>query len=104
MAKLDDTWQNEPLQLAAGLLFIVGIVFGLLLLRLALWRSHVAPAWMGIALAVGGLTHPFIPGHVAQGIGLAIAAVGLAGATVALLRMTNDEFDLPPTGPIHGAR
>jgi hypothetical protein len=42
---------------------------------------------MGIALAIGGFTHPFIPGHVAQGIGLAVAAAGFAGATVTLLRI-----------------
>ena len=95
MAKVDDALVNEPLLMVASLLFIVGIVFGLLLLGLALWRSRVAPAWMGVALVVGGFTHPFIPGHVAQGIGLVVAAAGFAGASVALLRMRNDEFDLP---------
>src|SRR5207247_1630874 len=59
MAKLDDALQNEPLLGIASLLFIVGIVFGLALLGIALWRSRVAPAWMGISLAVGGFTHPF---------------------------------------------
>jgi len=54
------------------------------------------PAWYGIALMVGGVTHPFIPGAAGQGIGLVVAAVGFAGASVALLRMRNDEFDLPP--------
>jgi ABC-type uncharacterized transport system permease subunit len=47
-------------------------------------------------LIVGGVTHPFLPNHVIAGIGLLIAAAGFASATVALLRMTNDEFDLPP--------
>jgi hypothetical protein len=96
MAKLNDALSNEPLLLVASLLFIAGIVLGLALLGIALWRSRVAPAWMGIALAVGGATHPFIPGHVAQGVGLVVAAVGFAGASLALLRMSNDEFDLPP--------
>jgi hypothetical protein len=98
MAGLSDVYANEPIILVAGLLFIVGIVFGLGLLGIALWRSRVAPAWLGIALAAGGFTHPFIPGHVAQGVGLAVAAVGFAGASVALLRMRNDDFDLPATG------
>jgi hypothetical protein len=44
--------------------------FGLLLLGIALWRSRVAPAWMGIALGLGGFTHPFLPGHVLAGLGL----------------------------------
>ncbi|MEV1168861.1 hypothetical protein [Nonomuraea sp. NPDC049784] len=95
-AKLADAIENDALQLVASLLFIVGIVIGLALLGIALWRSHVAPAWMGIGLALGAFTHPFVPGHLAQGIGLAAAAIGFAGASLALLRMRNDQFDLPP--------
>jgi hypothetical protein len=88
--------EEHPITLIGGLLFIVAITIGLLLLGLALWRSGAAPAWMGWALALGGFTHPFMPGHVAAGIGLIVAAVGFAGASRALLRMRNDEFDLPP--------
>jgi hypothetical protein len=88
--------ENDPLFLVAGLLFITAVVIGLGLLGAALWRSRAVGAWAGIALMVGGITHPFIPGNVAQGIGLLVAAVGFAGASVALLRMRNDEFDLPP--------
>jgi hypothetical protein len=75
------------------LLFILAITVGLLLLGLALWRSGAAPAWCGWLLAAGGLTHPFMPGHVASGLGLIVAAAGFAGASVALFRMTNQEFD-----------
>jgi Domain of unknown function (DUF4386) len=96
IAKLDDAAEHEALLGVGALLFIVGVVIGLALLGIALWRSRVAPAWMGIALALGGFTHPFLPGHVAQGIGLLVAAVGFAGASVALLRLRNAEFDLPP--------
>ena len=99
MAKLDHALQGEPLLGIASLLFIVGVVFGLGLLGAALWRSRVAPAWMGIALMVGGATHPFIPSHVGQGIGLLVAAVGISGVSIALLRMRNDEFDLPAARP-----
>jgi hypothetical protein len=53
---------------------------------------------MGIALMIGGITHPVLPGHVAQGAGL-IATAGFAGATLALLRLSNDDFDLPPAAP-----
>lgn len=53
-----------------------------------------------IALLLGGATHPFIPGgHVAVGIGLLVAAVGYAGASLALIRTPNDDFDLPPVPP-----
>ncbi|SBT38742.1 hypothetical protein GA0070621_0485 [Micromonospora narathiwatensis] len=99
MARVATAIEEHPTTLLGGLLFILGITIGLLLLGIALWRSRVAPAWMGIALAAGGFTHPFMPGHVAAGIGLIVAAVGFAGASVALLRTRNDDFDLPPVVP-----
>jgi hypothetical protein len=95
MAALDDALQQEPLLGIASLLFIAGIVLGLGLLGVALMRSRYAPAWVGIAVLVGGATHPFIPNAVGQGIGLFVAAAGFAGVGVGLLRMSNDEFDLP---------
>jgi hypothetical protein len=96
MAALDDALHHEPLLGIAALLFIVGIVFGLGLLGGALKRSRAVPAWVGLAVMIGGATHPFIPNHIGQGIGLFVAAAGCMGVSVALLRMTNDEFDLPP--------
>ncbi len=96
MTKLDSLLEDAPTLQIGSLLFILAITFGLLLLGIALWRSRVAPAWMGIALALGGFTHPFMPGHLAAGIGLIVASVGFAGTSVALLRGTNADFDLPP--------
>ena len=87
---------NRTVSQIHALLFISGIVVGLPLLGIALWRSRVAPRWMAIALIIGGATHPFLPNHVVAGIGLLVAGIGFAGATRALLRMTNNEFDLPP--------
>ena len=70
MAALDDALHHEPLLGIASLLFIVGIVFGLGLLGGALKRSRSVPAWVGLAVMFGGATHPFIPNHIGQGIGL----------------------------------
>ena len=98
LGELERAMAESPIALVGSLLFILGVTVGLLLLGLAMWRSHAAPAWMGIALAVGGFTHPFMPGHVAAGIGLLVAAVGFAGASRALLTWDNDDFDLPPVG------
>ena len=95
LAELDAATWEHPMVLLGSLLFILALTVGLLLLGIALWRSGVAPAWTGLALAVGGVTHPFMPGHVSAGIGLLVTAVGFCGASYALLRMSDDEFDLP---------
>lgn len=96
MAALDDALRHEPLLGIASLLFIVGIVFGLGFLGGALKRSRAVPAWVGLAVMVGGVTHPFIPTSVGQGFGLFVAEAGFIGVSIALWRMGDDEFDLPP--------
>ena len=92
---LGKAWAEQPLVLLAGLWFIVGIVIGLGMLGVALCRSRWAPAWVGIALALGGATHPFLPGNTARWIGLLVGALGFGGAGYALVRMRDDEFALP---------
>lgn len=94
--QLQTALDETPVFMVGGLLFLTGIVIGLLLLGIALAKSGLAPTWMGVALAIGGFTHPFMPNHIAAGIGLLVAAVGFAGGSVALLRMSDDDFDLPP--------
>jgi hypothetical protein len=96
IAGLDKALWAQPVNQVASILFLAGIVVGLPLLGIALWRSRIAPTWMAACLIVGGFTHPFIPNHIAQGIGLWLASIGFIAATRALLRMSNDEFDLPP--------
>jgi hypothetical protein len=93
---LDDALWAQPASGVGIILFLAAITIGLPLLGIALWRSKAAPKWMAICLIVGMATHMFTPGHVAQGIGLLIGAVGFVGVSRALLRMRNDEFDLPP--------
>lgn len=96
IGRLDDGWWAQPWSAVAGALFLLAIVVGLTLLGTALWRSHAAPVWMCIALIIGGFTHPFLPTNTIQGIGLLIGTIGFAGVSRALLRMPNDEFDMPP--------
>jgi hypothetical protein len=92
MEKLNDASWSQAF-LGVGMLFwVVGLTVGLGILGVALWRSRVVAPYFGIALLVGGPTHPFIPGHLAIGIGLLVAAFGFAGASVALLRMDDDDF------------
>jgi hypothetical protein len=97
VAALDDAWWALPVTGAAALLFISGIVVGLPLLGIALWRSRVAPRWMALALIIGGATHPFLPNHVVAGIGLLVAGIGFAGASIGWFAMTGRDDDLGRT-------
>jgi hypothetical protein len=90
MTALDTALWGTPSAGLSSLLFIVGITIGLLLLGIALTRARGIPAWYGVALAFGGFTHPFMPTHTLAGVGLIIAAVGFFGASLGLLRMSND--------------
>jgi hypothetical protein len=94
MSDLDKAQWALPQFAIGSLLFIVGIIIGLLLLGMALAKSGDVSPTYGVALAVGGFTHPFLGalGHTIQGIGLLVAAVGFAGASIALWRMPNDQF------------
>ncbi len=97
MSAYSDALEKDAVFGLGSICFIVAIVIGISLIGAALWRSGQIP-WVGaIAIIVGGSTHPFLPGHVAQGIGLLVGAAGFACVSVALLRLPKDAFDLPPT-------
>ena len=96
MQDLTDAVEGDPVMGIGSLAFIVAIVIGLSLLGAALWRSHQVSRLAAAAVIVGGATHPFLPGHAAQGIGLLLAAAGFAFVSVALLRLPTDSFDLAP--------
>jgi len=81
--------------------FLAAIVFGSILVALALWRSRAVAGWAAALVGLGGATHIFISGfgHVVHGAGLVVLAVGCAAVSARLLRMGNDDFDLPPVVP-----
>jgi hypothetical protein len=95
---LSEAVWNQPMVIAALLLFLVGMVIGGILLGIALWRSRWAPRWMALALIVSSPMHLVFnfEGNATSALSWVLAAVGFAGASVALLRMRNDDFDLPP--------
>lgn len=95
VTRFDEALWAQPVVGVATILFLSGLVIGLPLLGVALWRGKVAPAWLAWCLILGTATHPFIPGHTAQGIGLLVGAVGFLGVSRALLRTPNTDFDLP---------
>lgn len=97
IGRFSDDLDAQPQVGLGGLAFIVGIVFGSIVLGIALWRSHAVPTWVAAAVGLGGCTHPFLQfEHHVVGIGLCVLAAGCVGISAKLLAMPNDEFDLPP--------
>lgn len=98
---LNDNLAKLPVVLITTLLFLLGVVlFGRILLGVLLWRSGVAPRWMASALILAGPLDVFAPSTLGVNNGggalsWVLTAVGFAAASRALLRMSNDEFDLP---------
>lgn len=93
-----DDLAGDP-RVSVGVLgLLVAIVFGSVLIALALWKSHAVPGWAAALVGVGGASHVFLGGlgHVVVGSGLVVFAVGCAAVSRRLLSMSNDEFDLPP--------
>jgi len=96
MARLLDKGQDSTTALPLFLVFLVGIVIGLILLGIAAWRSRVVPVWAGIALIVAGVLG-FAGGEskAVNIVDFAILIVGFGSLGLAALRMSDEEWDAP---------
>lgn len=92
-----------PVSNLTGTLFVFGHLIGTVLLGLALWRSRTVPSWTALLLAISQPIHlasVMLGSRPLDLVGWGGTAVGFAAAGWALLRMNNNDFDLPamPTG------
>ena len=88
-----------PVSSLTGTLFVFGHLIGTIMLGLALWRARMVPSWAAILLAISQpihLTAVMLGNRPLDLVGWGGTAVGFAAAGWALLRMNNDDFDLPP--------
>lgn len=79
--------------------FVPGHILGTILLAVALWRAGVLAAPLAVALAVSQPLHlvaALTGNHPLDLLGWGLTALGMAAAAVAVLRMPDDEWDLPP--------
>jgi hypothetical protein len=82
----------------AGTLFVVGHILGLILLGAALWRAKAIPAWAAIAVMISQPLHltfaVIVPNHLLDALAWGLAALGLALASVRVLKTSDDNWDL----------
>lgn len=84
----------------AGGLFVLGHVIGTVLLGIAMWRSRAVPRWAALITVVSQPLH-FVAAIIVVSPPLDLIAwgmntVGFAAAAVAILRLLDDDWDLPP--------
>jgi hypothetical protein len=95
MAKLLDKADGSSSGTPFFILFLVGIVLGLLLLAFAIWRRRVAPIWVPLAIVLTAVVG-FVGNSKALGIvSFALLLVGFGGLALAVLRMSDEEWDAP---------
>jgi hypothetical protein len=80
----------HPSTSAAGVVFVLGHVVGLLLLGIALWRGGAVPAWAGAVIAVSQPLHVVfavvVPNAALDGAAWGLTAIGFAAAARVWLR------------------
>jgi hypothetical protein len=98
LVRLYDT-AHPTTYIAAGL-FVLGHVIGTVLLGVAMWRSGAVPRWAAAATMVAQPLH-FVAAVIVGSPSLdlfawGLNAVGFAAASVAIVRLSDDDWDLPP--------
>lgn len=91
---------SHPTSGVAEVLFVLGHVVGTVLLGVALWRSNSVPRWAALITVASQPLH-FVAAIVLASPPLDLAAwgmnsVGFAVAAAAILRLRDEEWDLPP--------
>lgn len=98
-------WDEVQANFAIAVLtavFVAGHVLGLLVLAVGLHRGRWVPAWAAAAIVVGDLMHPagaFGANRAVEVIAFVLLVGGLVPAAVALLRLDDDEWDMPVGAP-----
>ena len=82
------------------ILFVAGIVLGLILLGIAVWRRRIAPVWAGLLIVAAGMLAFFAEGGALAIASRALLLAGLGWTGVALLGMSDAQWEAgaPPAG------
>lgn len=81
-------------------IFVLGHVVGTILLGIAMWRSSRLPRWAAVMTVLSQPLHFaaafFIGSPPLDLVAWGLNAVGFAAVSAAVMRMSDDEWDLPP--------
>ena len=82
------------------MLFVAGMVLGLILLGIAVWRRRIVPVWAGLLIVAAGILALFAEGGALAIVSRALLLAGLGWTGVALLGMSDAQWEAgaPRTG------
>jgi len=91
----------HPTSAVGAGIFVIAHILGMILLGIAVTRSGLVPVWAGAAIAVSQPFHlvaaVIVPSRLMDlTLGWGLTTVGFVVVALAVLRMSDDEFDLPP--------
>jgi hypothetical protein len=93
---------THPTSTIADVIFVIGHVVGTVLLGVAMWRSRTVPRWAAAATIIAQPLHfvaaVILASHELDLLAWGLNAVGFAAAALAIIRLRDDDWDLPPTG------
>lgn len=92
---------DAPGMLAGALTFVIGHLIGMVLVAIAVVRARVVAWWVGALIAVAQPIHVvsavIVPNRALDVVlGWGATTVGYAIVAFAVLRTSDDEWDLPP--------
>ena len=96
-----DAVAGHPVASVSVGLFVIGHIVGMILLGIAVAKSGLVPAWVGVAIAVSQPVH-FVSAVVIPSrwldvtLGWGLTTIGFAFVAAAIWRMSNDSWDRRP--------
>jgi hypothetical protein len=99
MAKLLDELDNAAVLAPIWIIFLIGVVLGSVLLALAAWRRRLIHPVGALAILAGGVLSAAGQDKTLSVVSFALLLVGLGSLGLAVLRMSDEEWDAPVGAP-----
>ncbi len=93
LATFVDQAEESVILLPIFIMFILGVVIGLILLGIAAWRRGIVPIWAALLIVAAGILTFAASGGVISIISFVALLAGLGWLGVTLLRMSDEDWD-----------
>jgi hypothetical protein len=98
VAVINEAVSSSTLVSAVSVIFLLASSTSLILLGVAQWRAGTGPRLLAVLLGLSGAAHLVPAGTAVAAAAWLATGIGSFGASIALLRSANDDFDLAPNG------